>query len=181
MATSEAKVYFCPGQKLPTIMRRIVLLFVAALALVSCSEEIQRNEQALIGIKNGQDWRAGGAFATIDSDGHLTISGGLQYETLTLEVGTTNPGTYPLGVNNTNVAYFTDDTPLVEKIFSTGTGRGDGEIVIQEYNEAARTITGKFRFNAIDEEALDPENPDSLEVVNFTYGNFYRLPVSPAQ
>ncbi|RYZ20097.1 MAG: hypothetical protein EOO10_23590 [Chitinophagaceae bacterium] len=161
-------------------MKRIVLLFVAALSLASCTEEIQRNEQALVGIKNGQNWRAGGAFATLSQDGSVTISGGLQFENLTLELNTTNPGTYMLGNNDFQRAVFSDDS-ATGAVYSTGAGRGDGEIIIQEYNEAARTITGKFRFNAIDEEALDQENPDSLEVVNFTYGNFYRLPVSPAQ
>ncbi|NMH28515.1 DUF6252 family protein [Flavobacterium silvaticum] len=162
-------------------MKRIVLLLVAALSLASCTEEIQRNDQALIGIKNGQNWRAGGAYATIGSNGKLTITGALQYETLVLELNTTNPGTYTLGLNTVNRAIFTDIANGGEEIFSTGTGLGDGQVIIQEYNEAARTVTGQFRFNAIDEDALDPTHPDSTEVVNFTYGNFYKLPVTPAQ
>lgn len=161
-------------------MKKIVLFFVAALALASCTEEIQRNEQALVGVKNGQNWRAGGAFANIDTSGKLTVTGSYQFETLMLELPSPAPGTYTLGTSEVRRASFTDATSGVERFFSTGTGRGDGQIIVQEYNEAARTITGTFRFNAIDEDALDPTSPDSTEVVNFIYGNFYKLPVTPA-
>lgn len=161
-------------------MKKLVLFFAAALALASCTEEIQRNEQALVGVKNGQNWRAGGAYANISTSGELTVTGVYQFETLELQLPSATPGTYQLGNSEARRAVFIDENTGVEKIFSTGTGRGDGEIVIQEYNEAARTITGTFKFNAIDEEALDPTAPDSTEVMNFIYGNFYRIPVTPA-
>lgn len=47
---------------------------------------------------------------------------------------------------------------------------GDGEIYIEEVNQASNTITGTFRFNAY--------STDGLKSINFTEGVFYRLPIT---
>ena len=52
----------------------------------------------------------------------------------------------------------------------------DGEIEITEYDATKMTISGKFKFNA-----SDVTNPISGQVVNFQYGEFYKVPIFPQQ
>lgn len=158
-------------------MRKFVLFFVAAIALASCTEEIQRNEQALVGLKNGVNWRANGGQAILHSSGNIEISGGYKFENLSIILPSKNPGTYVIGNSNVRKVVFTDNTGGLNRVFSTSVGRGDGEVVIQEYNETTNTITGKFKFNAIDESLTTGVLPDSIHVINFTHGHFYKLPV----
>ena len=159
-------------------MKKIFLAVVAVFALGSCTEDVRRNDPALQGLKDGHDWRAGGFSAHRESGGALVISGANQYEALTLELPSANEGTYVLGNSESRKVTFEISRPGAERTFSTGTNRGDGQIVVTEYNEVLQTVTGTFRFNAVDENSPTPEDPDNDDVLNFQYGIFYRIPVT---
>ncbi|NUY80641.1 membrane lipoprotein lipid attachment site-containing protein [Flavobacterium sp. MAH-1] len=161
-------------------MKKIFLLLFTAVALSSCTEDIRDNSPSLEGLRNGSRWRAPGVTATLGSGGDLTISGGNQFETLTLNVPSANAATYTLGTSENKKATFVVIGDSGTKTFATGTGIGNGEIEIEVYDEVKRTITGTFRFNAIDEDAVDPENPTAAETTNFIEGHFYKVPVYPA-
>ena len=161
-------------------MKKIFLFVFAAIALSSCTEDVRDNSPAFEGLRNGSRWRAPGVVATVGSGGELTISGGNQFETLTLMLPTTDPGTYTLGTNETRKAMFVQILDSGTKTFATGTGIGNGEIDVEIYDEVNKTITGTFRFNAIDEDAVDPEDPTAAETINFIEGHFYKVPVRPS-
>lgn len=161
-------------------MKKILLLFVAAFALNSCTEDVRDNSPALEGLRNGNRWRAPGVVAALGAGGDLTVSGGSQFETLELHTTSTAPGEYILGTGTSNTASFTIVGNGPEKVYLTGAGIGDGKITIEEYDEVKKTISGKFLFNAVDTAAEDPEDPTADEVINFIQGVFYEVPVYPA-
>lgn len=160
-------------------MKKIFLFVVAAVALNACTTDVRDNSPALEGLKNGSRWRAPGVTATLGGGGELIISGGNQFETLTLELPSATAGTYTLGTSESRKAIFEIEGDSGTKTYATGTGIGNGEIEIEVYDDVKHTITGTFRFNAIDEDAVDPADPTAAETVNFVEGHFYKVPVYP--
>ncbi|MBD3582009.1 DUF6252 family protein [Flavobacterium selenitireducens] len=161
-------------------MKKIFLLLFSVVALSSCTEDVRDNSPAFEGLRNGSRWRAPGVTATVGAGGDLTISGGNQFETLTLMLPTTDAGTYTLGTSQSRKAMFVIIGDSGTKTYATGTGIGNGEIEIEVYDEVNKTITGTFRFNAIAEDAVDPTDPTAAETINFIEGNFYKVPVRPS-
>ncbi|MGL2965118.1 DUF6252 family protein [Flavobacterium sp. XGLA_31] len=51
----------------------------------------------------------------------------------------------------------------------------NGEIEITDYDPLNMTVTGTFKFNAVNVD----NNPFGLPVVNFQYGEFYKIPIYP--
>ena len=60
-------------------------------------------------------------------------------------------------------------------LFSTGPNIGEGEITITEYNLENKTISGTFKFKAINSNAAENEKKN----VSFTEGVFYKVLVTP--
>ena len=156
-------------------MKKIASLLFILVALSSCSEEISRPNPALQGWKDDIFWRAIDAKATIATNGSLIITGLTQTETLSLHTNNTNPGTYVLGASENRKASYLFEHEGESLFYTTGTGIGDGEIKIEEYDSENKTITGTFRFNAINVD----ENPLGGEILNYQYGRFYKIPVVP--
>ncbi len=52
----------------------------------------------------------------------------------------------------------------------------NGEIKITEYDNVNMTVSGKFKFNA----ANANNNPFGGPILNFQYGEFYRIPIYPS-
>lgn len=52
----------------------------------------------------------------------------------------------------------------------------NGEIEITEYDATKMTVSGKFKFNA-----ANVNSPQSGQVFNFQYGEFYKVPIFPHQ
>lgn len=52
----------------------------------------------------------------------------------------------------------------------------NGEIQITEYDNVNMTVTGKFKFNA----ANTNNSPFGASVVNFQFGEFYKIPIFPS-
>jgi len=51
----------------------------------------------------------------------------------------------------------------------------NGEIEITNYDSVNLTVSGKFKFNAVNVD----NNPFGLPVENFQYGEFYEVPILP--
>jgi hypothetical protein len=52
----------------------------------------------------------------------------------------------------------------------------NGEIEITDFDDVNMTVTGKFKFNAISTN----DNPFAAEVVNYQYGEFYKIQIYPS-
>jgi hypothetical protein len=87
-----------------------------------------------------------------------------------------NEATFIFGDSATRIANFTDTSGDNEISFSTGLNVGDGQLIIEDYDEVANTVTGTFRFNAVN----DQQDPETGEILNFQQGHFYKVPVIPA-
>lgn len=152
-----------------------ILLVVAAIGISSCTEEITRNSPALEGMKDDVRWRARAAEATLSLDGTLTIVGLTQFETLTLTTPDAAPGTYEIAAGEDASATYLYEREGAELFYTTDDEEGDGEIVIEEYDTEKQTVSGTFRFNAINVAS----NPLGGPILNYQYGTFYKVPVVP--
>jgi polyisoprenoid-binding protein YceI len=141
---------------------------------MSCTDEVKFNNPSFEGQKDNVFWRAIDSKAAIAVDGSLTIAGYTRNEKLTLKTTSTTAQSYPLGTSTSKMATYvlTDASGTVT--FSTGYGKGDGEIVIEKYDAVNKTVTGTFKFNAVNVN----NNPLAGPILNFQYGHFYKIPVS---
>ena len=142
----------------------------------SCEEDIKFNTPAVQGYKNNELWKADNFTALLGSNGSVTITATNEFETVVLRTRDKNPGTYTLGVDDSNRASYTiSELSGVGDSFITGTALGVGEVVIS--NDARETdlargyISGTFNFNAYNDEGL---------IVYFTRGVFYKVPLTAA-
>ncbi|HNP33095.1 MAG TPA: DUF6252 family protein [Flavobacterium sp.] len=83
-------------------MKRFLPLFIIALALSSCQEDVRFNNPGFQGQKDDVFWRANDARAYVSASGKLKIEALTEYEILTLNTSSKNVGTYILGTTNTN-------------------------------------------------------------------------------
>lgn len=58
----------------------------------------------------------------------------------------------------------------------TNVQNSNGEIKITEYDNVNFTVSGKFKFNA----ANANDNPFGGPILNFQYGEFYKIPIYPS-
>lgn len=154
-------------------MKKHFLYLLLFTALISCSTEVKFNSPAFEGQKDKVFWRAVDSKATLAANGSLSIEGYTRNEKLTLKTTSTTPQTYILGTSTSKTATYvlTDASGTIT--FSTGIGIGNGEIVIEEYDAANKTVTGTFKFNA---ENIN-NNPLAGQILNYQYGKFYKVPV----
>ncbi|MCY1497714.1 hypothetical protein D3C87_46850 [compost metagenome] len=155
-------------------MKKILSLLVLVAVFASCEDDASFNNPSVQGKKDNVLWRASSSTATI-TGGVMTINAYTPFETLTLITASTAPGTYTLGVNNSNKASYSFEADGITSIYSTGTGIGDGQIKIEASPEG--TVTGTFYFNAPSTIA----DPIGAPSVNYQEGHFYRVPIQAAQ
>ncbi|KOS07478.1 hypothetical protein AM493_16565 [Flavobacterium akiainvivens] len=157
-------------------MKKFLYLLVLLAGLTSCEEDIQFNTPAVQALKNNELWRATQFSAVKGSDNSLTLNATNGFETLVLKTANTAPGTYALGVNETDKASYVLVIESETETYQTGAGVGQGTITIsdnpEETNVDAGFITGTFRFAAVG---------DNSEQVYFQEGVFYKVPIAPAQ
>ena len=159
-------------------MKKIVSLFILILTLSSCEESVTFSNPSVQGLMDNVIWRAIDFRATVDINGALKIEAYTQNQVLTLRTPSRNVGVYNLGENSSRSATFTTEFDGVELLYTTGTNiGGDGQIVINSYDSATGTVSGTFRFNAINVN----DNPLGGELLNFQKGVFYNLKVTNAQ
>ena len=155
-------------------MKKIASLFLLVVISLSCTTDVTKNDPAFEGLKDDFRWRAKSMYAELTPNQHIKLIGITQYETLTLTTTNKIPLTYNLGLDDGVTATFEDSDSGVT--YSTGAGFGDGIIVIKEFDEIQMTISGEFRFNAINTE----DNPAGGPMLNFQHGVFYKVPVIPS-
>ena len=155
-------------------MKRYICLLVTVLAFASCTDDVRFNTPAFQGLKNNVFWRAQGYKAYGGIDKSIIIEGSLGYEKVVLEAESPVKGTYILGVNDVSRATYSNTLVSQSVVFSTNNEGGNGQIVITEYDVANKTISGTFKFNAVNEEASDAENSK----ISFKEGAFYKVPVA---
>ncbi len=152
-------------------MVKLCLSLFILMMFFSC-DDVQFNNPALQGIKDGTElWRATYSAADIDAGG-LVVQGGSNNEILSLVTTRDNVGTYLLGGNYQSEARFEDSEG---NIFSTlnppdpsvSVYPADGEIVIVDFENSTNTVSGTFKFNAY--------TADGLQTVNFIEGEFYQI------
>lgn len=155
-------------------MKQLMVVAIFALFLFGC-EDLQDNDPALQGIKNGNDlWRADYFSADIDFGGFL-IEGSNTIETLQLVTSNDTRGTFNVGGESANVAIFRDANGVV---YSTANAPDpslsiyptDGQIIVEDIiNTDPKTLKGTFWFHAY--------TADGLNYFNFSEGVFYNVPL----
>ena len=156
-------------------MKKQLLYIFLLFAFISCTDNVKFNSPSFQGQKDNVFWRAIDSKAILAANGSLSIEGYTRNEKLILKTTSTIAQTYMLGTSTSKMATYvlTDASGTIT--FSTGTGIGDGEIVIEEYDAVNKTVTGTFKFNA--ENIYN--NPLAGPILNFQYGKFYKVPVTP--
>ncbi|WP_418264687.1 DUF6252 family protein [Flavobacterium faecale] len=156
-------------------MKKYFLYSILLLSVLACEENVKFNNPSFQGVKENVFWRAVTTTATVGSGGALTINAYTRDEQIILKTSTTAANTFNLGVNNNNTATYILTDSNGNSTFATSTGKGDGQITITEYDTANKTISGTFRFNAINTSS----NPVAGTTLNFQQGVFYKVPVTP--
>ncbi|MGA9637337.1 DUF6252 family protein [Flavobacterium sp.] len=154
-------------------MKKYFLFCVFLLCLNSCEENIKFNNPSFQGVKNNVFWRAVATTATVKTNGSLTIIAYTSNEEITLKTNATILKTYELGIDDINTITYSQTGTATKLNYATGTGKGDGQIIITEYDSTNKTISGTFRFNAPNTDADSPTEP----ILNFQEGVFYKIPV----
>lgn len=160
-------------------MKKYFSLLALAFLFISCEEEVALNSPSVQGRLENSFWRAIDSDAVLQSNGGLEITAKARLQTMTLRIPSRNVGTYVLGENQSRVATFVFDYDDSELFYSTGVTteeeyQGDGEIKITEFDSENGTVSGSFRFNAVNL----ANNPLGGEILNFNQGVFYKVPVT---
>jgi hypothetical protein len=155
-------------------MKKLILLSLTFLVLISCGDEVQFNTPAFQGDRANELWRAKAFSASIDANGFLLITGTNNVETVNLRIPSATESTFVVGNVNAMEAEYIDGFGAR---FSTN-NRPDpsvsiypelGEIVIEEIDYSRGLFTGTFRFLAFDASGLNS--------VGYTNGIFFRVPL----
>ncbi|HEY4618713.1 MAG TPA: DUF6252 family protein [Flavobacterium sp.] len=154
-------------------MKKQILLILALFSLISCVEDVSFNNPSFQGVKDNVFWRAIESKASLDPSGSLVIEAYSGSEVITLKTTSTAAQTYVLGTSTSKTATYVRTGSDGTITFATGTGIGDGQISITEYDPENNTVTGTFKFNA---ENID-NNPSVGSVLNFQQGVFYKVPI----
>ncbi len=155
-------------------MKKIISLVLLLFIVSSCSEDVKFNNPAFQSLKENVFWRAANYNASSTANGGFIIEGDLGFEKVILKVPEPTAQTYILGRDNITIATYLNTQSSTPSRFSTGANKGDGQIVITEYNAENKTISGTFKFTALNEDEKNTEKPK----VSFTEGVFYKIPIS---
>jgi hypothetical protein len=102
-------------------MKKIFSLLLVTILFTSCQQDIQTNTPSFQAKQNDVYWRANDARVSVDADGKMTITAYSQYETVTLETSSTDPGVYVLGTTNqNNFATYSNDVNNFSDFYDTG-------------------------------------------------------------
>jgi len=155
-------------------MKKIISVVILALFFISCEEDVVLNSPSIQGKLDNVFWRAIDSEALLDENGGLTITGFGRKQKMILHTSSKNKGIYVLGNSTTRYANFESDIDGTLLVYHTGKDiGGDGQIEITEFDSNKETVSGTFRFNAINDE----NNPLGGEILNFNQGVFYKIPV----
>lgn len=166
-------------------MKKILFALSLVFMLVACEDDVAFNNPTFQVYKDNTLIKTRNPRATLNSNGSLVISGKNSSETLTLTLASSNPGTYTLGLNSVNAAYYTYNTSGLTLEYSTLLGitnpqleDGLGKVIIYGPNDPRNgskpnTISGEFYFRG----RLVNDNPFGTPTIFFHKGNFYNVRV----
>ena len=154
-------------------MKKYFYFLSFLLLLTSCADEIRFNNPAFQTLKDNTFWRAQIYKAGAEANGVFIIEGSLGYEKISFQIPSPAQKTYILGVDDITKASCESTFSGQETVFTTGAGKGSGQIIVTEYNTAEKTISGTFRFTAVN---VDPAA--EKQEMHFTEGVFHKIPVS---
>lgn len=141
-------------------MKKLVLLFVAAISFISCSDEIKFNNPSIDAYVDEDHFRATRPVALINNNGTVTIKGESIYGLMSFTLESAAPGTYYFGLPDaSNVANYTLYTESINFRYSTQMGPANPEIEQDlgyltiygpEDEKASKdgTLSGEFSFRA---------------------------------
>ena len=153
-------------------MKKYFYFLSLLLLLVSCTEEVRFNNPAFQTLKDNVFWRGQVYNAGIETNGFFIVEGSLGYEQIKFQIPEPVEKTYVLGVDDDIKAVYKNTYKGEEAEFTTGTGKGSGEIVVTEYNTDDNTISGTFKFTAVNTSS-DAEK----QTMHFSEGVFYKIPI----
>ncbi|MCG9791681.1 DUF6252 family protein [Flavobacterium algicola] len=156
-------------------MKKTFLFIILIVSFLSCEENVKFNNPSFQALKDNVFWRATATTATININNGLTITAYTSNEQVVLRTSSTAISSFTLGQDDITTATYTITNENNTTTYSTGTTIGDGQISITEYDMANNTITGSFKFNAVNQSAI----PGTEASINFQQGVFYKLPITP--
>ena len=143
-------------------MKKYLFLLLAFSTLVSC-DDIEVNEVALQAKVNDRLYISTDARASSTADGGILIQGFTDEESLTLRISKLKEGKFEIGEGKPNYAVFED---FEGNLFLTKPD-GEGTVTITEINEATKTLSGSFLFNAM---------LPGIDTVYVSQGVMYNIP-----
>jgi hypothetical protein len=168
-------------------MKKILSLLVLLVAFASCEEDVKFNNPAVQAFKGTGDtselWKAR-EFSAVKSGNSVIVTAKNDIETIVLRIdnpvaGDPTGSVHPLGDDELNKATYQLSVDGVEDFYQTGTGTGDGEIVIRRVDEnninatnGKGYISGTFWFHAVNEAG---------ETISYDRGIFYKVPIVTVQ
>lgn len=147
-------------------MKNLLLLVFATILLVGC-EDLETNNPAMQGTIDHTHFKAIDARATLELDGTYLIKGINQNEILSLRISGAQEGNYNLGGEFQNEASYTDPNGIIY----TTRPHGDGKVIVTNWDNSGKTLTGTFNFNAILE---------GIDTITVHQGIFFEVPYSVA-
>ena len=153
-------------------MKKILFLFLAIITLSACQDEVQLNNPAFQGQKQGVLWRATSYEAKLTSDGFVILTGINGFETLTMRTFKISPHTSNFGTDVENFAELDNKSIGFQSNYSTGFNGGSGQITITEYSNG--TLSGNFNLKAVNTDT----SLTAPDAVSFKNGVFYKIPVT---
>lgn len=127
-------------------MRKIYLLLLVALSVLSSCENVQDNRDAMQGQIDERFFRAPNAFAQTNTDGTFSIVGNAPDQKITLNLATSAFKTHVLGRFPENFAVVEDSNG---NVYRTQNGIEAGEVIITRRCISCGYISGEFNFTAI--------------------------------
>jgi len=145
-------------------MKKIFLIALLSLFVISCGDDIETNTPSIQGEVEDVFFRSGSSTAMLNEDGSVTLTGSSSDEVVTLTASAYEEGIYSFGGSVTNEATFEDFNGV---LYLTGEN-GEGEIEITRI-ESGR-LSGEFYFNALENGVGD--------TINFSKGSFFDVPLT---
>lgn len=168
-------------------MKKILSLLVLLVAFASCEEDVKFNTPAVQAFKgqneNKELWKATD-FSAVKSGNSVIVTAKNDIETIVLKINNPVPGEplgseHELGVDELNKATYNMDVDGLQDFYQTGTDLGSGKITIRRpldnninATDGKGYISGTFYFNAVN---------DAGEIINYSEGVFYKVPIVTIQ
>lgn len=146
-------------------MQRFLYLAFALIMLVSCSDDIQRNDQAFQTVIDSTLFRGINNSAVINNNGSIVVRGQNSLEQVDILISSLNQTTVTLGegAQPGNIASYTSPTG---QEFSTNNDSSSGEV---SFDVSGDMVSGTFNFVAF--------NASETDSRTFSQGFIFEVPI----